>query len=430
MLLNPFNRFFYLLAYLAVLFVRPHEFGDSPWSFPVVSGLLGVSLLLWLFLQDKRMEAPQFKLMPLILLMCVVSVVFAKAWFGGGWVAFTEFAPVVVLFYIVATSVTDFKRLYAVFTVMALSAAAICAHGVVQFLDGRAWSPAVPIQGRITYLGFLNDPNDLSMFLLMVLPLVLLLARRSGFLMTWVYRGIAAGMLYNVYLCNSRGSVLALGVMLLMWGVRRYGWWKSLVVVPIFLIPLVALAPSRMAEMDASEDSAEGRIEAWYEGFQMMRDRPLLGVGKSQFDDIHGLTAHNSYILAAAELGFIGYFFWLANLLFTWMMLRRIDALAPDPKDTSDAATHWSQLHAASRALWVGYVGGLVCAFFLSRSYVVGLYLHIALVVALYQMGRLARPNDLPAFKLSAYLGRLFIFAAISLFGLWLVTRILLAFTG
>ena len=38
----------------------------------------------------------------------------------------------------------------------------------------------------------------------------------------------------------------------------------------------------------------------------MWRSHPFLGVGLGQFGEYHYLTAHNSYLLALAELGFPG----------------------------------------------------------------------------------------------------------------------------
>jgi putative inorganic carbon (hco3(-)) transporter len=430
MLLNPFHRYFYVLAYLVMLYVRPHEFTEEGWPVPALTVLLVMAFVLWFFRQaHKDFEAPQFPLMVALLVVAVASVM-ATGWFGGAWKTFSDFAPVVMLYFVVATSVDSLERLYATLKVLAFCCAAIAAHGVVQWLEGQAWSPALPIQGRITYLGFLNDPNDLSMALLMVLPAIMLLAGRAGFLMAWVYRAIAAAIVFNVYLSNSRGAILALGVMLFIYSMRRFGLGKSLLMVPILLTPVILLAPSRMADLDASEDSAEGRIEAWYEGFQMVMQHPILGVGKGLFVDHHTLTAHNSYVLAVAEMGVLGYFVWFCILVTTWMMLRRIGAVPIDHSDTSAEAQRWIDVNVAARALWVGFIGGLVCAFFLSRTYVVVLYLHVALVVGLFQMGRKMRPNELQAVQMKPYLLRLLIGAIGSIIGLWIVTKVLLGFTG
>src|SRR5690606_6401812 len=102
---------------------------------------------------------------------------------------------------------------------------------------------------RITYLGFLNDPNDLAMALVMVLPMTLHLARHMGLLMRLASYAAAGTIAYAVYLTNSRGSVLAMGAMLFLYGILRYGIVKSVIVLPLLFAPLIALGPSRMADM-------------------------------------------------------------------------------------------------------------------------------------------------------------------------------------
>ena len=192
--------------------------------------------------------------------------------------------------------------------------------------------------------------------------------------------------------------------------------------------PLIALGPSRMADMSADEDSAEGRIEAWYEGVQLLIMRPLFGVGKGLFADHHGLTAHNSFVLAFAELGMIGYFFWLSNIVISWIMLQRLVLSAAPLEASPEDQQKWEELRGAARTLWYGYVGGLVSAFFLSRSYVVILYLHIALDRGGVPDGAQRRP-DFAAITWSERSGRLVVMCIGSVVFMWLLTRVLLAFT-
>ena len=302
-------------------------------------------------------------------------------------------------------------------------------HGIDQSIKGIGWTGAeLSQETRITYLGFLNDPNDLAMALVMVLPMILHLARDLGFLLRMASYAAAGAVAYAVYLTNSRGSVLALGAMLFMYGILRYGVMKSVIVLPMLFAPLIALGPSRMADMSADEDSAEGRIEAWYEGVQLLIWRPLFGVGKGLFADHHGLTAHNSFVLAFAELGMIGYFFWLSNIVISWIMLQRLVQTAAAADAAPQDVQKWEELRGAARTLLYGYVGGLVSAFFLSRSYVVILYLHIALVVAVYQMARAQRP-DFAAITWSERSGKLVMMSIGSVFFMWLLTRVLLSFT-
>ncbi|MFT3954856.1 MAG: O-antigen ligase family protein [Piscinibacter sp.] len=425
---NPTQPYFYLLAYLTILYIRPHEFVPAFMGWPVLPILLLSAFLFWLIRQKKRFEAPQFWLVPVLMVMMSLSVIFT-GWLMGGVNVLSDFAPVVMLFYMVATSTDSLQRMRQIFLVLATCITVIAWHGIDQSIKGIGWTGAELSQGtRITYLGFLNDPNDLAMALVMVLPMILHLARHLRFLFRLASFAAAGAVAYAVYLTNSRGSVLAMGAMLFLYGILRYGVLKSVIVLPILFAPLIALGPSRMADMSADEDSAEGRIEAWYEGVQLLIMRPLFGVGKGLFADHHGLTAHNSFVLAFAELGMIGYFFWLSNIIISWLMLQRLVLTPPAADASAEQAAQWELIRENARTLWYGYVGGLVSAFFLSRSYVVILYLHIALIVAVYQMARVQRP-DFAAITWSQRKGKLLMMCIGSVVGMWLLTRVLLAFT-
>ena len=56
----------------------------------------------------------------------------------------------------------------------------------------------------------------------------------------------------------------------------------------------------------------------------MFKSAPLFGVGFGKFADIADLTAHNSFVLCLAELGFVGSTFWVALLVTTMMGLNGI----------------------------------------------------------------------------------------------------------
>ena len=188
----------------------------------------------------------------------------------------------------------------------------------------------------------------------------------------------------------------------------------------------------------------------------MFRAHPLLGVGKGMFVDYSWLTAHNSFVLAFAELGMYGYFFWLSILAVSATMLAKIIRWSPVGKrevtlepvlrdvdfrlaptqwatpgtrpvdEAASTRPPWPDIQRAASALSYSMLGSLVAAFFLSRSYVSILYLLIALIVAIYQMARLHWPTFEPV-RAVDMLPRLFAMEVGSIVFLWLLTRVLLA---
>ena len=434
-MLNPAHPYFYLLAYIVVLYIRPQEYLPAFLGTPVVPVLLTFVALFWLVAQKKNFEAPQHRLLPPLVLSMFISVALT-GWMTGALSVALEFAPTMILFYVVATSVDTVKRFRDMSLVLTAVSCIMALHGIEQALDeaGIGWTGAKMIDGRITYLGFLNDPNDLAMAFLLTLPFTLYLAKRaSSFLVRAAFYAAAAIISYGIYLCNSRGSLLALGAMLFAYAVRRFGWTRSVVVAPLLGVPLILLAPSRISEMSADEESAAGRVEAWYEGFEMFRSHPIFGIGKGLFIDHNSLTAHNSFVLAIAEIGVVGYFFWLAIVVLCGLMIYRLLRAptpaaigAPNPASLAGAAdSEWDDWQHIARTLLYAFIGVLVAAFFLSRTYTPLLFLLFAIIVAAHQSMRERWPVIEPI-SISDQFKTLLKFEVGSIVGLWLLTRVLL----
>ncbi|MDP3824318.1 MAG: O-antigen ligase family protein [Burkholderiales bacterium] len=448
-MLNPGRPFFFLLLYIVVLYIRPQEYVPALMGTPLVPVSLLTAFGFWLVAQPKNFEASQHRLLLGLLAMMSFSVLLT-GWVTGAIDVVTDFIPTLMLFYVTATSLDSLKRFRDFSIVLTALSTVIAIHGSDQFASelGIGWTGAKMIESRITYLGFLGDPNDLSMAFLMTLPLTLYVAKVSGSFIVRIACYASTGtVLYAIYLCNSRGSMLGLLAMVAFYAIQRFGWVRSVIVGPALLIPLLLLAPSRVSEISADEDSAAGRIDAWYEGFDMFRTHPLFGVGKGLFTEHHPLTAHNSFVLAIAELGTVGYFFWLSILIVSGLMLARIlRSAAPDelpppvidpgtyglppvlPVVNADTTMSWADLQLAARALAYSMIGSLVTAFFLSRSYVVFLFLLVAMIVAVYQMARTRWPGFAPV-RATDMIGSLILLDIGSIVFLWLVTRVLLGFS-
>lgn len=447
---RPAWPFLVLLAYVVVLYLRPQEYVPGLIETPLVPALLSSAFLAWALVQPKNFEASQHRLMLALLAVIFVSDALPDG-IGVAVAGTLDFLPTVLLFYIVATSIDTIARFRGLVLVVTVVIGVIALHGIKQAAsdDGIGWTGAAMVNDRITYLGFFNDPNDLSMAFLMALPLTIWLSvTQAPGLLRWGARGVIVLTLWATYLCNSRGSILGILAMAAMYAIRRYGWFRSLLVMPVVLVPLLLLAPSRINDMSADEESAAGRIDAWYSGFEMLREHPLLGVGKGLFVDHNVLTAHNSFVLAISELGIVGYYVWLANLLLTALMLIQLLRLGtepppqppleddrpawqrertpfePPPEGSPEA---WRSLHGVAAALAYSMLGTIVAAFFLSRSYVNILYLLMAMVVAVHGIARTAWPRRVEAVLLSDRAGRIFAIEIGSIVFLWVLTRVLLA---
>src|SRR5690606_25337016 len=144
------------------------------------------------------------------------------------------------------------------------------------------------------------------------------------------------------------------------------------IAVAAFTMAAIATGATGGRGYSAGEASAGGRIEAWSEGLTMLGNHPVFGVGYGNFGEHHDYTAHNSFVLAFSELGLVGYVFWLALLVLAFRELAIARAISEPESDEA----RWSRL------LQFSLVGFLVCALFLSRSFVPTLYLLLGLCYA------------------------------------------------
>lgn len=380
------------IVYVGAVFIRPHEYVQAVLDAPLPPVLLALTVLATLAMRTRTVKAPQDRLMPILALLAAWSVA-VNGWRGGAVIVFNDFVPLLLFYYTTSMVLDTPARFRIAFVAIAAACTVIALHGIEQAVEGVGWTGVEPIQdGRIRYLGFLNDPNDLSMAFLMALPMCAhFLAASERIATRAVAFAAMAVLLVGIYLTNSRGAMLTLMVMAAIVVVRRFGLLRSTVLLPIALPVLVLLAPSRIDDISADEDSAAGRIEAWYEGLQMLKSHPLFGVGKGQFIDHHRLTAHNSFVLAFAELGLVGYFVWLSILILSVVMIVRIVATAKSGTVAPDG--RHAKLATVLGYSMIAYVGS---ALFLSRSYVLLYFLLVGLIVALYRCTRADSPEAMP----------------------------------
>ena len=412
----------FLLLYIILAYVRPHEFHPALQGIPLLPVVFVLTVLSWLIVGRKRFDVP-LATAGAALVVCTGLSVAASGWIGGALPTAVGFAPVVLFGLMIACCADTTGRIRAVMFTLLVIACVLAEHGIEQSVTGVGWSGALVSQDtRITYLGFMNDPNDLARLFVTCLPFALYFTFRRGPIWQRVVGVLSIPLLmYGIVLANSRGAYFGVMVMVAIMAIRRYGTVKGILLGAIPMLALIALAPSRMDELSADEESAAGRVEAWYAGILMFRENPFFGVGKGGFIDHHDLTAHNSFVQAFAELGFSGYYFWFAILATAAYALN--DLLRPSGQRAGPQAQ--GDDLALSRALLGACVGLLVTSFFLSRAYELTMYLMLGLVFA-HHLNVSCGGRDLVAVTVGRFAGRILAWAIASIVGIYLITKLLL----
>jgi putative inorganic carbon (HCO3(-)) transporter len=228
-------------------------------------------------------------------------------------------------------------------------------------LMGASNTPEVRIRG----LGMLNDPNVLGQFLLMILPLLYVSNSSSGLGMGYVL-AVPVTMLFlaGVYATGSRSAEVGVAVILGLLLVRRFKVVGALIsgVVAVALLAVINATRSRTISMSSGLD----RLAIWSDGMSFVKSSPIWGIGYGSFSDRQGMTAHNSFLLCAAELGVVGLLLWTSIIVVTMIQLGRVPKILATK---NPAMARWA---VAVRMSLVVY---LFCGFFLSRAYELPLYL-------------------------------------------------------
>jgi hypothetical protein len=259
------------------------------------------------------------------------------------------------------------------------------------------------VKGRVRYRGVLQDPNELALAAGVGMPLAFAFSQRRRRLSNTLLSVLTLGIvLLCAVLTHSRGGQLVFVAVLGTYFIKRYGLRGTLAGAALAL-PLLAFGGRGGGE---AQVSALERTECWYEALQMFKHSPLFGVGFGQFGEYHYLTAHNSYLLALAELGLPGMVLFSTLIYLSFKIPIAILKKYPEPPRARVADARLGLLpfvgddpQAASVArIWAlgflaAFCGLAIGIFFLSFSFHYILWIYIGLSGALYAATRAHDPS-------------------------------------
>jgi hypothetical protein len=433
--------FLFFIAYVALTYIQPGQIVPAlaPYRVTFWVGIAGLVVAIVPLFGKRIGLVTNLQLLALVVFTVLmgVSLMIAERWPGAPVVVIQRFGPSFTIFVLALCSITSLARLRVAATgIIALTLtltlqgaaayhlgykarlflldrefasedqAAVDAGDDVDFefvsvddVASDSEDTEEPLEPRrIRALGFMKDPNDLAMGLIVALGLIGGAWTQQQRFRNVLLAAAAGALVYGVFLTRSRGGAVALVVVIWRTAARRIGEVPALAL-------LIALSAGAMAfdfggrsislELD---QSASERVVAWTEGLEMLKAQPLLGVGYGQFVDHHTLTAHNSLVLCFAETGLLGCFFWVGLFVVTLLELQALKRL-PGDKPFDQMVRRWAE------GLQLSVIGFLAAAFFLSRTFVPTLYLIVGLAAALAVIVRNAeRPIRLPALPALAML--------------------------
>jgi hypothetical protein len=255
--------------------------------------------------------------------------------------------------------------------------------------------------GRVRYRGVLQDPNELALAAGVGMPLAFAFSQRRRKTSNSILSILTLGLvLLCAILTRSRGGQFVFIAVLGTYFLKRYGL-RGALAGAVLALPLLAFGGRSGGE---AEVSTMERTECWYTALQLFRGSPLYGVGFGQFGEYHYLTAHNSYMLALAELGLPGMLLFSTLLYISFKIpitiLKRYRApelVRPAFSDVQGEAGIDLEGASVARAWALGllaaFCGLSVGIFFLSFSFHYVLWIYIGLSGALYSATKAHDPD-------------------------------------
>ncbi|HMP18534.1 MAG TPA: O-antigen ligase family protein, partial [Gemmatales bacterium] len=161
---------------------------------------------------------------------------------------------------------------------------------------------------RLRYLGFFEDPNDLSMILGVSMFLAFYLYRSGQNLFRYAWLMPLGFFAYLMALTQSRGGMLGLLAAIVAYYASRLGWKKALPMALAAVAGLLMVVGGRQANFSLSSGTGQARLQHWSDGLILMSTprSVLFGIGYGMYEDQVGHVAHNSYIHAFVETGMLG----------------------------------------------------------------------------------------------------------------------------
>ena len=382
-----------VFLFTTVVFFRPYEFSPSlSWlstsAFWIAVTTLVVFVLTQLGLENTITTRPrELKFLLLMVLMGALSIPQALDPLRA-WNSFTDFLKVVLIFIVMINVVRTEKRLKKLWILVLLATCILSVNAINDYRLGQLELQGIRIKGAIG--GLFDNPNDLALHLVTMLPIALALCFSSrNRIMKIIYFIIGLLTIGGIVVTFSRGGFLALLATLavLLWKlVRSYRWLIPPVAAALVLLLLV-LAPGgyRTRISTTGDESSMARFDDLKRSLYVTMRHPLLGVGMENyilFSNVNKST-HNAYTQVASEMGVAGAVFYILFILASFKGLRTIERKTYEVPPAR-------RFYYASIALQASLVGYMVASFFASVAYLWYIYYLIAYAVCLRRIYDLA----------------------------------------
>ncbi len=381
-----FAPFTGLVSYVAIAYVRPHEWAYMPET--QLSFAVAIATLLGYAIFEFTRRAPRLipnGLLLLLWLQLTVATFLAQS-HELAQAKLIEFSKTFMVALLMTAMVDSERRARWLLlgTVLAIGFLAFRSNvGIILTLgQTRIYGPG----------GAFEDNNDYALLLNVAAPMAFYAGR--GEKNQWIRRAcyaVSAMMMITVLFTLSRGGFLGLCFVLL--GLALKSKRKIIGIVAVLLIgsSTFAFLPDRIVERVGTirtareaDQSARMRFDSWQVSLRIINDHPLFGIGPRNMTEVFNLyldtgdvrVSHNSFLQMAVDAGLPALALFLGLMLLSWLRLRRARKVLKDRDPDSPLILY-------SHGLEIALIGYVVSANFLSRHDLELIYEIFALATSL-----------------------------------------------
>jgi O-antigen ligase len=328
-------------GYMWLCIHRPFEYYPSLGDLQLERGYFLVMFAFWLVWPKKGVVSNR-----LHVALIAFSAALAVCWLASPYRdlercsnTIESYLKVALFYVLVVTSVRDEKGLRTLLMLFLLSVSAYIGHSLLEHVNGRYEFR----QGIVRMVGVdvtYADPNAFASTVLLALPLTLPFWNSTRSTAVRLLLGLfTLAACTCILLTGSRTGFVGLGVFGFFCLLLARSKARMLLLLGVATILLIAFTPSFLQDrfltlVDPSygpanaQESAQGRIGGFLEGFHLWDDNPVLGVGPGAFLYASGVgyNSHNLYGQVVSEMGIIGALAFAALVfcfLLNWLETRR-----------------------------------------------------------------------------------------------------------
>ena len=347
-----------VLALAVFSYLNPHTYAwGFMTSFPVYQVVFLAAAGAFLLAPDKQRIPQDWRIPAFYLLWFYFFLTTLSALAGPyAWEKLIEVSKIFLPLIFTLVLINSKEKLYYLIITIAISFGLVATKGGV-FAVGTGFSYLVWGPPGTQYFG----NNEFAIATLMIVPLLILWQRQTQ--RKWLKLALLAAIplsIASAVSSHSRGAFLTLGVLgcLLIWHTKRK--WMMVPVLLVGAYFLVGQLPeewfSRMETIQTYQEdkSAQGRLEAWRDGFNYAIRHPISGSGFNGWIVVTMRDWHSAYVEIMAEHGFLALGLWLSLLYGSILSLTRLAWLVNKTPELNWAYDYCVMLRASLVAYAVG----------------------------------------------------------------------------